>query len=385
MEQRIHCLDALRGIMMLLGIVIHSSMSYMSEPIFPWPTRDVTVNPAFDFIVIFIHAFRMPVFFVLAGFFCAMLYAKKGHRAAWANRVKRVLLPFLASLIVVLPLVKIIVLHYGRLMSWDEVVTVMKSPFFLVPSNTAHLWFLYYLLIIYAVWHLFMRWRPRVMVYLYGRLKKFLMDAYAKPAKSIGVLSVLSGFFILPQMKGSIDTSISFIPDPLIIFTYTVYFMFGYILHAMKEKLNVVFQEWKLHLLLGIGLGVAFFFLTLYARENLTPVTLVVKTVVCSVLSWLFVFGLIGLFIHKLNHESRTLSLLARASYWIYLMHLPVTIFVSGYLLNFDLPHYAKFLINVSFTFTALMLVYVVAVERSFIGAFLNGSRKRLSPGVVQG
>src|SRR6478672_10118377 len=80
--QRYHAFDSLRAVMMLLGLVIHSAMGYI---VFPtdrvWPFKDPHPNAFYDLLVVFIHSFRMPVFFVIAGFFAAFLYTTRGARA----------------------------------------------------------------------------------------------------------------------------------------------------------------------------------------------------------------------------------------------------------------------------------------------------------------
>src|SRR5688572_10278032 len=91
---RYHSLDALRASMMRLGLVLHSAVSYVVFPLGPaWPYKDPNTSTLFDILVFVIHLFRMPVFFVAAGFFGALLMERGGPGAFFANRVKRVLLP----------------------------------------------------------------------------------------------------------------------------------------------------------------------------------------------------------------------------------------------------------------------------------------------------
>lgn len=62
-SERVYALDALRAIMMLLGIVLHSAVTYGSVDYkTAWPLKDPNNNLIFDLIAGFIHAFRMPVF-----------------------------------------------------------------------------------------------------------------------------------------------------------------------------------------------------------------------------------------------------------------------------------------------------------------------------------
>ena len=77
-ERRYFGLDALRGSMMMLGIVLHGATLYLSAPpvTMPIPT-DRNNSCVFDLLFHFIHSFRMPTFFVLAGFFTALLVEKR--------------------------------------------------------------------------------------------------------------------------------------------------------------------------------------------------------------------------------------------------------------------------------------------------------------------
>ena len=72
-SERIHSLDALRAIMMLLGLVIHSAITYGEVDYgSSWSLKDpISVHFSNDYIVSFVHAFRMQIFFVVAGFFAS--------------------------------------------------------------------------------------------------------------------------------------------------------------------------------------------------------------------------------------------------------------------------------------------------------------------------
>ena len=80
---------------MMLGIVLHGAIFYLVSPptTMPIPT-DRTNAYVFDLLFHFIHSFRMSTFFVLAGFFTALLIEKRGLRDTYKNRVFRVLFPF---------------------------------------------------------------------------------------------------------------------------------------------------------------------------------------------------------------------------------------------------------------------------------------------------
>jgi hypothetical protein len=88
-DRRYYGLDALRGGMMMLGIVLHAATLYLASPPPHAPfTTDPNNSYAMDLLFDFIHSFRMPVFFVLAGFFSSLLVenAACGERTRTGRR-----------------------------------------------------------------------------------------------------------------------------------------------------------------------------------------------------------------------------------------------------------------------------------------------------------
>ena len=66
---RYHGLDALRAGAMLLGILLHGVMSFIEPPVPIWPAVDRARSDLIGAFVLAVHAFRLQVFFVMAGFF----------------------------------------------------------------------------------------------------------------------------------------------------------------------------------------------------------------------------------------------------------------------------------------------------------------------------
>ena len=98
---RRHDLDALRALAMLLGIVLHAMMSFLPGL---WLVQDASASPSLGILLILIHGFRMPLFFLVSGFFTAMLWRRRGLKALIQQRLLRILVPCLLGLITVVPL-----------------------------------------------------------------------------------------------------------------------------------------------------------------------------------------------------------------------------------------------------------------------------------------
>jgi Acyltransferase family/Ankyrin repeats (3 copies) len=94
-------LDALRACAMLLGIVLHASLSFFPSY---WVVADRRQNDVFGVLFSAIHGFRMPLFFVMSGFFSAMLLHRRGRGALVKHRFQRVFLPLLVGTFTIVPL-----------------------------------------------------------------------------------------------------------------------------------------------------------------------------------------------------------------------------------------------------------------------------------------
>lgn len=98
---RRHDLDALRAVAMLLGIVLHGLMPFM-------PGLSVIRNTQTAgwvwILFLGIHGFRMPLFFLVSGFFTAMLWQKRGVQTMLRQRSVRILLPCLLGTVTIVPL-----------------------------------------------------------------------------------------------------------------------------------------------------------------------------------------------------------------------------------------------------------------------------------------
>lgn len=98
---RRHDLDALRASAMLLGLVLHAGLAYIE---FPWTVQDESKSSLIGIFTMFVHGFRMPVFFLMSGFFTAMLWRRRGIGGLLKHRSRRILLPLVIGCLTISPL-----------------------------------------------------------------------------------------------------------------------------------------------------------------------------------------------------------------------------------------------------------------------------------------
>jgi peptidoglycan/LPS O-acetylase OafA/YrhL len=99
-RSRRHDLDALRAFAMLLGIALHASLSFLPGV---WPVQDRQQSPLFGVFLDAVHGFRMPLFFLLSGFFTMMIFRKRGMGELVKQRLFRIGLPLLLGLGTIIP------------------------------------------------------------------------------------------------------------------------------------------------------------------------------------------------------------------------------------------------------------------------------------------
>ena len=100
-NQRRTDLDALRGFAMLLGIALHASLSFFA---FPWPVHDTRHSDLLPLFLVAVHGFRMPLFFLLSGYFTMLVYRRRGLKSLLEQRVTRILLPLVIAVATIVPL-----------------------------------------------------------------------------------------------------------------------------------------------------------------------------------------------------------------------------------------------------------------------------------------
>jgi peptidoglycan/LPS O-acetylase OafA/YrhL len=101
MTTRRNDLDALRSFAMVLGIAVHASLAFFQAP---WPVHDTRPSGLLPLLFLAIHGFRMPLFFLLSGYFTMLVYERRGLRSLLAQRFARIAVPLGLALATIGPI-----------------------------------------------------------------------------------------------------------------------------------------------------------------------------------------------------------------------------------------------------------------------------------------
>jgi peptidoglycan/LPS O-acetylase OafA/YrhL len=386
-ERRYYGLDALRGVMMMLGIVLHAAEMYLAAPppqfqAFP---GDRNGSFVFDLLFHFIHAFRMPTFFVLAGFFAALLVEKRGLWGTYRNRGARVLAPLAAALVTIFPITMIFALDFAfaakyGVHAWlpdpqliarmDRDIAAAGHPAGQLPAF--HLWFLLYLLYFYLLLPP-CRW----LAQLARRREGAVGTALGAPAMVLGV-GLATAALLWPYRGGQVlEGFIFFRPHLPSLAYYGAFFVLGYLCRDFPQLFATAARHARGYALLAAAL----FPLALYAshldygageKDAGLHLAAVLANGLCTAA---LVYAFIGCAQRWLDHPATWILYASQSSYWVFLVHMPLVLFAAWWLLQYDLPAALKFSLVVGFTATLCFASYHTLVQRTWVSAFLNGRR----------
>ena len=380
-KERIYGLDALRASLMLLGVILHSTLAYGTLDLGDgWRIKDpVSQSKAFDVLIDFLHLFRMPVFFVVSGFFAAYLYFQRGAHAMLINRMRRIGAPFVVFWIVLFPVVVFSVIYSlaniaGSVNAASDAFSLLFTGAIWSNANTMHLWFLYYLTIFTLIFWLGSLLNRSYLKIELPRLKGFFRRAFTRVWHPL--LFVPVTFFTLIWIGApSFEGSTSMFPSAPSLIGYLYFYGFGWLLYRNADQIFVLTASYRTYVLIILPLYIVRLAIFVAMEGNKSQLLVLAQISIAALIIWLWVFSLIGVFIRVFKSHSAPVSYLSDASYWVYLVHIPFVMIGQGVLAHENLTAGVKFTIVTITALSFCFLTYHLFVRHGLVGNFLNGRR----------
>lgn len=380
--ERLHALDALRSFALLLGVAFHATLSFVpGMPPGLWAMVDTAPSPFLADAGFVAHSFRMLLFFFIAGFFARVLHQRLGTRGFWADRARRIGLPLVVGWMLLFPAIALVwylglqKLFHGAPPAMPE---LPKQP---GAFPLTHLWFLYQLLWLYAGALLLRGFFTRFG----GLVNRATLAAIRWPAGALllglPLAAVLLGTPAWFPWAGIPTPDQSLIPQLPATVGYGTAFAFGWLVQRAPGALAALRARWGLHAALALASSA----LCLYLLKTQPPFAMAGQPKLVFALAfvasaWAWTFALTGLALRFLAGHRPAVRYLADASYWIYLVHLPVVAALQVGVGDWPLPWWLKFPFVVAASLALGLLSYQVLVRRTLIGRVLGG---RTSPRVA--
>ena len=386
-DDRLHALDAVRAFALIVGVVFHAGFSFLpGMPPGIWAMVDASPSPAIAVLLFVSHIFRMTLFFFVAGFFARMLFHRRGAGAFWRDRLKRILVPFIVGWLVLAPTIGVVWI-WGLKTTFGGALPTLPPNLPPPPPGAfplTHLWFLYYLLILYVL-------------VVTGRSLLSMLDRAgairrAADAAVGGLVRSGAAAFVLPlplvaalvarpdwiMWFGIPTPDQSVIPQLASLLGYGTAVAFGWLVHRQTDVLQVWRRLWPVHLGLAMAASVA-----CLAIGGVTPVLMpasrsagtIAYAAGYGLAIWSWTFALIGMAMRWLSQPDARIRYVADASYWIYLVHLPLVVALQVIAGPLPLHWSLKFPVILVVAFAMLLASYRYLVRATFVGQTLNGRR----------
>lgn len=381
--ERLHGLDALRGGALLLGVVLHASLSFFPQQI--WIVGDDSTSIGAAVVFFGIHLFRMTAFFLIAGLFAHMMLSRKGWLGFAKDRAIRITGPLLAFWF---PVMAGIV----TALVWNAHVQGLVVPGAPPPPPPTydwtnipltHLWFLY-ILTLFCIAVLILRapfaaldrdggW-GRTVDRLTGALIGWWTPALlaAPLALAMWLDPKWIAFFGIPTPDAGL------VPNTTALVGFGSAFALGFLVDRRRDLLDRIAGWSPVYLITAIVSGVWAYILA--DGPSLAPMVeptqaKAVAAVVTALAVWTSAFAAMGLCLRFASGRSPVRRYLADASYWVYILHLPLVMLAQVWVQDWPAPWWAK-LAGVSLgVFAVCLASYELTVRHGVTGKWLNGRR----------
>ena len=346
-EQRFHHLDAARALFMLMGIPFHASLAFAGGH---WLVMGGSRDPLLALLPPILSDFRMPGFFLIAGFFAALLLERRARGEWLKGRAERLGVPLLFGVLTIVPV---------------QAAIIARAPADIVDraagaSVLSHLWFLPALLmlslLLAAAWPLVTR---------LARL----------PVPGILTLAVGVAFYELALFAGqSLLGDLSFAAGFLDMGAVASYLPFFAIGVAMRRS-PAMWRQFAHPNLPVLAVGLVALMLHVSLWDDPTRIGLALDILFEGVSSLCLTQAVLAGLLRIVRHGSETVDRLVDASFTIYLLHHPVVVALAIYCIADGRPPLLSWL---AICLAALILPYMAhrLVRRSPLALWLlNGTR----------
>lgn len=377
-------LDWVRVITMLVVFVFHCGQFFTS---WPWHLKNSQLYFPAEVFGYFADLWQMPVLFIVSG--AAAWFSLRSRRAGnFINeRMLRLLIPLAFGILVIVPPQ----VYFERIFKqqFDGTFFAFYPHFFQgMYSYTGtgnyswhHLWFLAYLFIITLI-------ALPIFLFLNGPRGKKPVDVLASFASKPGAifawfLPMALCLVLLQPLFPNAEKNL--VGDMAFFTVYLLCFTFGYLFCTNKRFWDAIERHAFSALALAAVTMAALAYLELsksmpaigYSAERFGALGL------WTLCGWCWIITFLGMARKFLYFSNRFLSYANEAVLPFYVLHHMVIIGVGFYVIQWDIPVLAKYLLIIAMSFVIIMLLYEFVVKRTNVTRFLFGMRTKRRAGLA--
>lgn len=380
--ERLHGLDGLRGAALLLGVVLHATLSFFPAQI--WIVADGQKSVWASGLFFVIHLFRMGSFFLIAGLFGHMMLKRRGVMGFIKDRLVRIAGPLAAFWGPVLAGIVAVLIWNASLMGLTAADAPPPPTYDWTNIPLTHLWFLWVLLWFYAALVIGQavvagldragrlgRGMDRLAGGLIGPWGPLVLGAPL--ALALWFEPNWIAFFGIPTPDAGL------VPETSALVGFGLAFGMGVLLDRRRDLLKRMEIWAPVWLGLALGAGTTALMLSGGPTPVLTPMTdpatKAMTAAAFGVATYASMFAVVGLALRFWSGHSAVRRYLADASYWIYILHLPLVMAAQVVVKDWPLVWPVKLAIVVVGVMAVCLASYELMVRHGLMGRWLNGRR----------
>ncbi len=364
---------------------MHATLSFLPGAQV-WFVADVDRSLTLAIAAYVLRMYEMMLFFLVAGYFARGSFRRLGRRMFVRDRLKRIALPLVIAWPITLACFIAILAWIAAIASTGPAPANPRPPPTFMPNDFPlfHLWFLWVLLVLYGatlfIQGIVARLDPRqcvgpaadrVVGYLVARrLPLLLALPLALALFRLDPWYVATG---IPTLGGSL------VGNPPAWLAFGSAFALGWLVQQQPVLLDVWRRRWHWNIALAL---VATLGCLSVLRHPAMP-TLAghegIKLAYAgsfAVGAWCWTFGILGMGLRFMTNFSPTRRYVADASYWIYLIHLPIIVGLQVLVARLQWPWVVKFPLILILGGSVMVVSYQLLVRYTAIGAVLTGRRR---------
>ncbi|MDE5803451.1 MAG: acyltransferase family protein [Lachnospiraceae bacterium] len=357
--ERKYYIDNLRWLAILLLFPFHAAQIWSGGEYSGFYIWSHTNTALYAFATA-VYPWYMTFLFTIAGMSCKYALQKRTNKQFIVERTKKLLIPFFFGLLVLIPVMTYTAevffngytgtywQQYGLFFTKETDLTGYHGGF-----TPGHLWFLLYLFVISL-----------------AALLIILLQKKCLPKFKVGSISY---FFLI----------LLFVPEWLCQYIlniggkslgqFMILFLFGYYILSEESILQKLKQYRYVSLVICILSGSLYTYL--YCFENLRAIWM---TGLYIFFGWMGIITLLGIGQTKLNFHNRLSNYFTRASFPVYILHMPVLVVAGFFILQLPVGVAGQFLLIVLISFVVTFLIYEM-VKRVPVLRFFLGMTKQKS------
>jgi len=360
MSNRIYYMDAMRGILMMLGLVYHSAKTFSTRQ--DWIIYSEHTTFVADIIIQMIHIFRMPTFFIISGYFAALTLQKYGIQKFLKIRISRIILPLIVTALTLNSLQAYLLTQTG----WME---FELSSYLLKGQWVTHLWFLFNL-VIYFLFYLLLF--TLFGVKLEGLIKN--IDIFLEKFPFTLILLVYLPVIIIALLAIGQIYPIYHIIKTSLVFNYLPFFLFGVLLQY-SDNLLEKFSNYPplVSLMVTVITGIIVYKIHHFDSFIWT----LIKAYILSVSMWFSTSLCFFLFKKFTNRASVLFKYLSDISYTVYLFHHVLILGIGVMLIKYGIGGLSGMLIQIVLaSIIAIMIDRFVISKVGILSLLFNGKKR---------